>query len=240
MDHETACRLPSKSTRTVDGCQRLVKRFVGVEAICRRGKASVGKAVTDMTTKRRTDTALDPLFLERWSPRAYDGSAMLAEDLRTVLDAGRWAPSSYNYQPWRFLYATRDDAPNWSRFLDLLIPANSIWAKEASVLVFILSETTMGSPDQPSHSHSFDAGAAWAAIALQAHLLGYHAHGMVGIDMERTRTELGVPGGFRIEAAVAIGRMGDRAMLPEKLQVREVPSTRKSLDEIAYPGNFRD
>lgn len=193
-----------------------------------------------MTLNRETDTALDPLFLNRWSPRAFDGSVMPADDLRTILDAGRWAPSSFNYQPWRFLYATRDDAANWARFLDLLIPFNAIWAKEASVLLFILSETTMGSPDKPSHSHSFDAGAAWSAIALQSTLIGYHAHGMVGIDMDKTRAELGVPDGFRIEAAVAIGRMGDPASLPEKLQAREEPSNRKPLEQIAYSGNFRD
>lgn len=192
-----------------------------------------------MTLNRETDTALDPLFLNRWSPRAFDGSVMPADDLRTILDAGRWAPSSFNYQPWRFLYATRDDAANWARFLDLLIPFNAIWAKEASVLLFILSETTMGSPDKPSHSHSFDAGAAWSGIALQATLIGYHAHGMVGIDMDKTRAELGVPDGFRIEAAVAIGRMGDPVSLPEKLQAREEPSNRKPLEEIAYSGNFR-
>lgn len=192
-----------------------------------------------MTTNRQTDTALNPLFLHRWSPRAFDGSVMSAEDLRTIFDAARWAPSSFNYQPWRFLYATRDDAANWSRFVDLLMPFNALWAKEASALVFIVSETTMGAPDKPSHSHSFDTGAAWAGMALQAHLLGYHTHGMAGIEMDKTRTELGVPDGFRIEAAIAIGRMGDPAALPEKLQEREVPSGRKSLDEIAYPGNFR-
>ncbi len=192
-----------------------------------------------MTTNRQTDTALDPIFLHRWSPRAFDGSVMSAEDLRTIFDAGRWAPSSFNYQPWRFLYATRDDAANWSRFVDLLMPFNALWAKEASALVFIVSETTMGAPDKPSHSHSFDSGAAWGAMALQAHMLGYHTHGMAGIEMDKSRTELGVPDGFRIEAAIAIGRMGDPAALPEKLQEREVPSGRKSLDEIAYPGSFR-
>ncbi|MFK4792235.1 nitroreductase family protein [Sphingobium sp. ZW T5_29] len=190
-------------------------------------------------TNRQTDTALDPIFLHRWSPRAFDGSVIPAGDLRTIFDAARWAPSSFNYQPWRFLYATRDDAANWSRFVDLLMPFNALWAKEASALVIVVSETTMGAPDKPSHSHSFDAGAAWAAIALQAHLLGYHTHGMAGIEMEKTRTELGIPDGFRIEAAIAIGRMGDPATLPEKLQEREVPSDRKSLEDIAYPGNFR-
>ncbi|WP_380879302.1 NAD(P)H-flavin oxidoreductase [Sphingomonas sp. DBB INV C78] len=192
-----------------------------------------------MTTGRQTDTALESMFLDRWSPRAFDASLMPGKDLRTILDAARWAPSSFNYQPWRFLYATRDDTANWSRYLDLLMPFNAIWAKEASVLLFILSETTMGAPDKPSYSHSFDAGAAWAAIALQSHLLGYHAHGMVGIEMDQTRATLHIPDDFRIEAAVAIGRLGDPASLPEKLQAREVPSGRKSLDEIAYPGTFR-
>ena len=192
-----------------------------------------------MTTQRQTDTALDPLFLHRWSPRAYDGTTMPEADLRTILDAGRWAPSSYNYQPWRFLYATRDDAANWQRFLDILIPFNQSWAKDGSVLIYIVSETTMGAPDKPSHTHSFDAGAAWSGIALQAHLLGYHAHGMVGLDLDRARTELGVPDGFRVEAAVVIGRMGDPADLPEALQAREVPSDRKPLDEVAYAGNFK-
>lgn len=191
-----------------------------------------------MTTNRQTDTALDRQFLDRWSPRAFDGSVIPADDLRTIFDAGRWAPSAYNYQPWRFLYATRDDAANWDRFVDILIPFNQSWAKEAGVLIIFISEETMGSPDKPNHSHSFDAGAAWASIALQAHLLGYYAHGMSGIDLEKARTELAVPDGFRVEAAAVIGRIGDPATLPEKLREREVPSDRKPLDAVAYTGNF--
>lgn len=188
-------------------------------------------------TDRQTDTALDRLFLDRWSPRAFDCSAMPAEDLRTILDAGRWAPSSYNHQPWRFLYAVRDDA-NWARFLDLLLPGNQVWARNASVLVFFVSDRFMGSPDRPNHVHSFDAGSAWAMMALQATMMGYHAHGMVGVDFERARVELRVPETFRVEAAAAFGRMGDPATLPEPLRAREVPSGRKPLDEVAFAGNF--
>lgn len=192
-----------------------------------------------MTTNRQTDTALDPLFLHRWSPRAYDGSTIPAEDLRTIFDAGRWAPSAYNYQPWRFLYATRDDAANWQRFLDILIPFNQSWAKEASVLVFVISEKTMGSPDKPNASHSFDAGSAWGSIALQSHLLGYHAHGMAGFVHEKAHAELGIPEGFTVDAAFVIGTLGDPATLPDGLRERETPSDRKPLDDVAYVGNFR-
>jgi len=192
-----------------------------------------------MTTDRKTDTELDPLFLHRWSPRAFDGTTIPSEDLRTIFDAGRWAPSAYNYQPWRFLYATRDDAANWQRFLDILIPFNQSWAKEASVLVFVISEKTMGSPDKPNLSHTFDAGSAWGSIALQSHLLGYHAHGMAGFDHAKAHAELGVPDGFTVDAAFVIGTMGDPADLPDGLREREVPSDRKPLDEVAYVGNFR-
>jgi nitroreductase len=161
-------------------------------------------------------------------------------DLRTLFDAARWAPSAFNYQPWRFLYARRGDA-NWDLFLSLLVPMNQSWAKEASVLMFIVTDTMSEAPDKgpvPLHSHSFDAGAAWAQLTLQAVKLGYHTHGMVGIDFDRIRSELGIPERFRIEAGVAVGRQADASILPEALQAREVPSGRKAIDEIAFPGKF--
>ena len=191
---------------------------------------------------RHSDYPVDPLFLERWSPRAFDGAPIPEEDLLTMFEAARWAPSAFNSQPARFLYARRE-GPDWDRFLGLLIPWNQSWAQSASVLVFILSDTlpqvdkATGEP-APSRSHSFDAGAAWACLALQATRLGYHAHGMTGADFERARVELGVPDRYRLEAAAAIGRIGDLAILPEKLRAREFPSGRKPLGELVFGGNF--
>lgn len=176
------------------------------------------------------------LLLDRWSPRSFDESAMSQQDLDVILEAAGKAPSAFNHQPWRFLYAHRGDA-NWDRFLSLLIPFNASWAKDASVLIFIVSETTMG--DNPFYSHSFDAGAAWAQMALQATHLGYHAHGMTGVAFDKAAAELGVPEGFRLEAAVAIGRRDVPERLPESLREREVRSDRKPLSEIAIAGGFR-
>jgi nitroreductase len=195
-----------------------------------------------MTTPARAAAhPIESLFLERWSPRAYDGSAIPQADLDTILEAARWAPSAFNYQPWRFLYAHRDGA-DWQDFLGALLPFNQGWVKNAAVIVYILSDTVMdkgdGSEPQPSHSHSFDAGAAWALLALQSTKLGYHAHGMTGVDFAAARAALGAPERFRIEAAVAIGRQGDKTVLPEALQAREVPSDRKPLAEIAFEGAF--
>ena len=193
------------------------------------------------TNPRASTRAVDSLFLDRWSPRAFDSSAIPQADLDTIFDAARWAPSAFNYQPWRFLYAHRDDA-DWQRFLELLLPFNQGWVKNAGAIVFILSDTLMAAPGSddynPSHSHSFDAGAAWALLALQATRLGYHTHGMTGVDFDKARAELAVPERFRIEAAVAIGRQGDKSVLPEALQAREEPSDRKPIESFAHQGNF--
>jgi nitroreductase len=114
--------------------------------------------------------------------------------------------------------------------------------QNASVLLYILSDTLIAAPGsedfKPSHSHSFDAGAAWALLALQATRLGYHAHAMSGVDFDKARVELGVPDRFRIEAAVAIGRIADKSILSESLQAREVPSGRKDISEFVTAGNF--
>lgn len=189
---------------------------------------------------READHPIDTLFLERWSPRAFDESEMPIRDLMTIFEAARWAPSAFNSQPWRFLYARRGDA-DWDRFLALLIPWNQDWAHRASVLIYILSdtltETKTGEP-APSHSHSFDAGAAWVSLALQATRMGYHAHGMSGVDFARARAELAVPDRFRIEAAAAVGKMGDASILSERLRGREFPSDRKPLDHFVVAGNF--
>lgn len=186
---------------------------------------------------RTTDLPVEQLFLDRWSPRAFDESTISDHDLETLFDAARWAPSAFNWQPWRFLYAKRDSA-DWDRFLNLLVPFNATWASRASALVFVLSDTLIGEDAKPSHSHSFDAGAAWALLALQATRLGFAVHGMTGVDFDKARAELLVPERFRIEAAVAIGRQGDKAILPEQLQQREQPSGRKPVAESAFAGNF--
>lgn len=191
-------------------------------------------------TTRTAHPKVHQLFVDRWSPRAFDESEIPEEDLDAIFAAAGLAPSAFNYQPWTFLYARRGDA-NWERFLSLLVPFNASWAKDAAVLVFIVSDTKMRAGEEPTdfYSHSFDAGAAWAQMALQATLLGYHAHGMTGLHFDQARAELGLPEEIRLEAAVAIGRRDHPGRLPEGLREREVPSPRKNVGEIAIAGNYR-
>ena len=127
-----------------------------------------------MTTAngRTADHPVDTMFLERWSPRAFTGEPIAPVDLLTMLEAARWAPSSYNSQPWRFIYALRDTA-HWEPFLDLLVPFNRSWAANASALVILVSNLLLRPPgsneDVPSRTHSFDTGTASGYFAPGAH-----------------------------------------------------------------------
>ncbi|WP_305986305.1 nitroreductase family protein [Roseibium sp. MMSF_3544] len=192
-------------------------------------------------TGRNPDHPVKNLFVERWSPRAFDGSDMPEADLKTILEAARWSPSAFNIQPWRFVYARRGGA-HWETLVNLLNPFNRDWAQHASALVYLFSDTEVdgkdGKPNRASGTHSFDAGAAWAHAALQATELGYHTHGMAGIVRDEIHEQLGVPERFKAEIAFAIGKRGDVAALPESLQERETPSGRKPLSEIAFAGSW--
>ena len=190
---------------------------------------------------RQPGNPVDPIFVNRWSPRALEAKAMPEGGLYIMLEAARWAPSAYNIQPWRFIYAMRDDA-RWHDFLGLLDPFNASWAENASALVFLVSDTLTpahgASPAKPSRTHSFDAGAAWAQLALQATALGYQAHAMAGIHFDDVRQRLSVPDNYQVQIAVAIGRQADPSDLPLAPQDREKPSPRMPLEEIAFPAFF--
>jgi nitroreductase len=187
---------------------------------------------------RRPHHPVDPLFVDRWSPRAMSGEAISERDLLVLLEAARWAPSSYNNQPWRIPYARRD-GEHWRLFLDLLTDSNKRWAGNAAALLLFVSKTTFDHNGAPSRTHSFDTGAAWQNLALQGALRGYVVHGMQGFDVERARVDLKVPDGYAIEAMVAVGHPGDPRVLPEDLQARETPNDRRPLGATAWEGPFR-
>jgi nitroreductase len=164
-----------------------------------------------MTTSngRTADYSIDPIFLDRWSPRSFTAEPIPDADLATLFEAARWAPSSSNQQPWRFLYAKRD-TPDWALFFDPLADGNKGWVKDTAVLVAIVSKRRIAAkgdrPERENYNHSFDTGAAWAYFALQASMLGWHAHAMGGFDVARAITDLGIPDDYRIEAMIAVGR----------------------------------
>lgn len=185
--------------------------------------------------KRHADHPIAPEFLDRWSPRAMSGEEIPREELMTLFEAARWAPSSGNAQPWRMLYALRTSA-HWPAFFDLLLEGNKAWAHNAAALVLFVSKKINDRTGQPSVTHSFDAGAAWGYFALQGSMRGYVVHGMQGFDYGRAQRELGIPEEFRVEAMIAVGRPAPRESLPPALQEREFPNDRRKLSQTVCEG----
>ena len=186
---------------------------------------------------RNPNYAINNLILNRWSPRAMTGEELADKELMSLFEAARWAPSSFNNQPWRFIYAKRD-TEHWAKFFNLLVDFNKSWAKDAAALVVIASRKNFEYNETPSPSHQFDTGAAWENLALEAASRGLVAHGMGGFDYTRARKELGVPDGYEVMAMVAIGKKAPRDRLPPELQAKELPSSRKPLEEIVMEGRF--
>lgn len=190
-----------------------------------------------MNQPRQSEYPVESFILARWSPRSFVPVEMPEQDLMSLFEAAKWAPSSFNNQPWRFLYARRG-LSHWPLFLGLMVPFNQSWAGEASVLVVVISNRNFDHNGKPASTHSFDVGAAWANLALQAWIKGYAAHGMQGFDYDKARAELGIPDDFQVEAMIAIGKPGPKEKLPVEMQEKEEPNARRPLRETIVEGKF--
>ena len=158
--------------------------------------------------------------------------------LMPLFEAARWAPSSYNNQPWRFLYAKKD-TPHWPKFFELLVDFNKGWCEKAAVLGVIVSEKIFERSKKASVTHSFDAGAAWENFALEGTHRDLVVHGMEGFDYQKARNALHVPDEYDVLAMFAVGIRAPKESLSPDLQKKEAPSTRKKVAEIAFEGGFR-
>lgn len=186
---------------------------------------------------RVSEYEIEPAILQRWSPRAMSGEAITKDELMSLFEAAKWAPSAFNGQPWRFLYAFKE-SKEWTLFFNLMAETNQLWAKDAGVLIVILSQNSFEYNGKINPTHSFDTGSAWQNIALEASSLGLVAHAMSGFDYEKARQDLKMPDNYTVEAMVAIGRPGNKEDLPKDFQEREQPSDRKKVAEIVAEGVF--
>jgi nitroreductase len=187
---------------------------------------------------RKADFPIESLLIDRWSPRAMSGEEISNEELMGLFEAARWAPSSFNAQQWRALYAHRN-GEHWSTFFELLVDANKVWAKNAAVLVLFIARKTFEYNNEPSITHSYDAGAAWENFALQGSHQGLVVHGMEGFDYDRARKELHIPDEFQVAAMAAVGKPGPKELLPKKLQERESPNDRRKVTDSIREGPFQ-
>ena len=182
---------------------------------------------------RQPEASVENVFVERWSPRAFDPNFEVSDkDLRTVLEAARWAPSSFNEQPWRIHVAQRKTLA-FDAFANCLVEANRVWAKDSSVLGFILGKKKFSKTGQENLTFQFDCGSAWMSLTLQARMLDLYTHGMGGIDRMEVLKVLNVnPEEEMVIAGFALGKMDSADRLPEDLKEIESPSPRKPQNEI--------
>jgi len=174
-----------------------------------------------------------PAILERWSPRAFADHDVSTDDLKKVFEAARWAPSSNNEQPWRFIVGIRN-SETYQKILASLVPFNQAWAHSAPVLILGVAKTTFSPKETPNNYAAHDLGAATVLITLEAVSLGLVTHQMAGFDQAKARETLGIPEGYAFGSVMALGYQGEPASLTNENQLTSevAPRTRKPLSEI--------
>ncbi len=201
--------------------------------------ATSGKSI-GISPRKPADTKanLHPHIRERWSPRAFQNKSVAREDLKALLEAARWAPSSSNEQPWRFIVAAKEDRENFEKVLSTLVEFNQGWAKNAPLLMLAVAKKTSSNGSENRWA-KHDVGLSLGSLVFQAAALGLHVHMMAGLEPEKAREVFHIPEEYEALTAVAVGYAGDPNTLPDKLRERELaPRTRKPLAEIAFTGDW--
>jgi nitroreductase len=179
------------------------------------------------------------LLKRRWSPRAFSDRRVEPDTLRSLLEAARWAPSSYNEQPWSFIVATKQDQAEYARLLSCLVEGNVLWAQHAPVLMVSVARVSFEENGEPNRHAFHDVGQAVANLTLQATALGLFVHQMAGFFPDKVRELYGVPKQFEPVAALALGYPGDPGSVPEKFRSRELAlRERKPLTEFVFAGRW--
>jgi nitroreductase len=179
------------------------------------------------------------LLRQRWSPRAFDDRPIEPEKLRSLCEAARWAPSSNNEQPWRFIVANKDYETEWNRLFACLVEGNRKWAYRAPVLILSVASLNFEDDSTPNRHAFYDTGMAVENLVLQATALGLSAHQMAGFDVEKARADLKIPSGYEPVAMIAVGYPGDLASLPDRLRERELqPRSRRPISEWTFSGQW--
>ena len=188
-----------------------------------------------MNRNAQTDHPVHELIVRRWSPYIFADRPVSVDDLRSLFEAARWAASSYNEQPWRYLVATRENANEFERLLSCLVEPNQMWARHAPVLVLGVTRLTFTHNGKPNAAAIHDLGLAAAQLTLEATARGLSVHQMSGILPDRVREVHAVPEEFQPVTALAIGYAGDPEGQPEALRERDsAPRTRKPLGDFVF------
>lgn len=188
-----------------------------------------------------TQQPIHELIANRWSGRAYDASKPVTKDqLVSLLEAARWAPSCFGDQPWRYVVCNKsENLQAWQAAYDCLVPGNQSWAVNAPLLLLICADTLFSHNDKPNKWAPYDTGAATENLCLQATALGLMAHQMGGFDADKARTTFNVPERYQILAMVTVGYQADVESLTGETKEREIAArSRKPLNELFFNGQW--
>jgi nitroreductase len=180
---------------------------------------------------------LHPLLQRRWSPRAFSARPVDGETVLTLLEAARWAASANNEQPWRFIYAAKEQGERYNKLFDCLNEWNQVWAKGAPALIMTLVKTHFEKNDRPNKWALHDLGLAVGNLTTQASALDLYVHNMAGFSTEKARELFSLPPDVEPVTMIAVGYLGDPDQLPEQLKQRELAQQqRKSIAELTLSG----
>jgi nitroreductase len=186
-----------------------------------------------------TNVPLHEILRNRWSPRAFSDKPVAPNVLHSLFEAARWAPSSFNWQPWAYLVATKNDPENFAKTLSTLVEFNAGWAKQAPVLVLSVAQNKIPKDGATNRHAMHDVGTASAQLTFEANARGLLVHQMAGFDVDKARQVFHIPPDWEPGAAMAIGYPGDPESLPQQLRERELaPRTRKPLAEFVMTGDW--
>jgi nitroreductase len=190
-----------------------------------------------MNRPAKTDVPIHEILRQRWSPRAFDPRPIEPATLRRLFEAARWAPSSFNEQPWAFLVGVKDKPAEYAKVLECLVEFNQSWAKAAPLLLLTVAHTVFEKNGQPNRHAFHDIGLAMADLTFQATADGLLVHQMAGILPDKAKQVFGIPDGWEALTAVAVGYPGDPNTLPEALRERELAErTRKPAASFVFSG----
>jgi len=192
-----------------------------------------------MTKQASPDYPVHDLIAKRWSPYCFDNRLVSKSDLCSLLEAARWAASSYNEQPWNYIVGTKENSDEFQELLSCLVEPNQTWAKNAPVLALAVTNLQFSHNDKPNAAAIHDLGLAAGNLLIEATARGLSVHQMIGILPDKARETYGIPEGSQAITALAIGYAGDPKSLPDNLKERDLsPRTRKPLKEFVFSGKW--
>ena len=176
----------------------------------------------------------------RWSPRSFDDKRIEKEKILSLFESARWASSAHNEQPWRFVYAAKDNRANYNKLLECVNENNRVWIATAPLLMLAVVRNDMVRDNKPNRHAMYDLGLATGNIMVEATSLGLYVHVVGGFDGEKARTLFNISSAYSPVTMIAVGYLGKPDALPEKYKALETsPRTRKKIEEFAFEGIFK-